>query len=39
MAIAGCAPGDDPEAWAMCVHQQRFADDYRDDLKFPLILH
>lgn len=28
-----------PDAWAMYVHQQRFADDYRDALKFPLALH
>jgi hypothetical protein len=39
IAVAGCAPGDDPEAWAMYVQQQRFADDYRDALKFPLVLH
>lgn len=39
IAVAGCTTGDDPEAWAMYVQQQRFADDYRDDLKFPLILH
>jgi hypothetical protein len=39
IAVAGCVPGDDPHAWAMYVQHQRFADDYRDALKFPLVLH
>jgi hypothetical protein len=39
IAVVGHAPGGDPEAWAMYVQQQRFADDYRDPLKFPLALH
>jgi hypothetical protein len=39
IAVAGCAPGDNPEVWAMYVQQQRFADDYRDALKLPLVLH
>jgi hypothetical protein len=39
IAVVGHAPGADPEAWAMYVQQQRFADDYRDALKFPLALH
>ncbi|MFD9477174.1 MULTISPECIES: pPIWI_RE module domain-containing protein [Streptomyces] len=33
-------PGDDPEAWAAFVHQQRICkDDYRDVLGLPLALH
>jgi RNaseH domain of pPIWI_RE len=32
-------PQDDPEQWAMYLHQQRFSDDYRDSLGLPLILH
>ena len=39
ITVAGCTPEDAPDAWAMYVHQQRFADDYRDALKFPLALH
>lgn len=39
ITIAGCTPDDDPEAWAMYTHQQRFADSYRDALKFTLVLH
>jgi uncharacterized protein YbaA (DUF1428 family) len=39
ITVAGCTPDDAPDAWAMYVHQQRFADDYRDALKFPLALH
>jgi hypothetical protein len=39
IVVAGCAPGDRPETWAMYVQQQRFAEGYRDALKFPLILH
>ena len=35
ITVAGCTPDDAPDAWAMYVHQQRFADDYRDALKFP----
>ncbi|MFJ2784398.1 MULTISPECIES: RNaseH domain-containing protein [unclassified Streptomyces] len=33
-------PGDDPDAWAAFVHQQRICkDDYRDVLGLPLALH
>jgi hypothetical protein len=32
-------PQDDPEHWAMYLHQQRQSDDYRDSLGLPLILH
>jgi hypothetical protein len=39
ITVAGCTPDDDPEAWAMFAQQQRFADDYRDALKLPLVLH
>jgi hypothetical protein len=39
IAVVGCASGDRPETWAMYVQQQRFAEDYRDALKFPLVLH
>lgn len=37
--MAGLQPGDDPEQWAMYLHQQRFTDDYRDGLGLPLIMH
>lgn len=39
LAVACLQPGDNPEVWAMFVHQQRFCDDYRDVLGLPLILH
>jgi hypothetical protein len=38
-AMAGLQPSDNPETWAMFLHQQRFSDDYRDGLALPLILH
>ncbi|MDT8916079.1 pPIWI_RE module domain-containing protein [Amycolatopsis sp. PS_44_ISF1] len=37
--VAGLQDGDEAEIWAMYLHQQRLPDDYRDDLKLPLILH
>ncbi len=40
--VACVQPGDDAEAWAAFVHQQRFSEDYRearDGLGMPLILH
>jgi len=39
ITMAGCQDGDDPEAWAMFIHQQRFASDYADALALPLALH
>jgi len=39
IAVMGCAAGDQPAAWAMYTHQQRFPDDYRDALALPLALH
>ena len=39
ITVAGCIPGDDAEAWAMFVQQQRVADDYKNALKYPLVLH
>lgn len=39
ITMAGLAPGDNPEHWAMFLHQQRQAEDYRDNLALPLILH
>jgi hypothetical protein len=40
IAVIGCVPEDNPEDWAMYVHQQRIVrDSYRDMLKFPLALH
>ena len=39
ITLAGCARQDQSDAWAMYVQQQRFPDDYRNGLKFPLILH
>jgi hypothetical protein len=39
IAITGCTPEDKPDAWAMYAQQQRIVDDYRDGLKFPLVLH
>ena len=39
ITVAGCARQDQSDAWAMYVQQQRFPDDYRNGLKFPLILH
>ncbi|MEV6974115.1 DUF3962 domain-containing protein [Kitasatospora sp. NPDC093806] len=37
--VACLQPGDDAEAWAAFVHQQRFGEDYRDALGLPLVLH
>ena len=37
--MVGLQQGDDAEAWAMFLHQQRFSEDYRDGLGLPLILH
>ncbi len=39
LTAACLQPGDDAEAWASYVHQQRFCEDYRDALGLPLILH
>lgn len=39
LTMACLQPGDDPTAWAMYLHQQRFAEDYRDSLGLPLVLH
>ncbi|MFD5878843.1 pPIWI_RE module domain-containing protein [Streptomyces yangpuensis] len=40
LTVACLQPGDDPEAWAAFVHQQRICDDdYRDVLGLPLVLH
>ncbi|MFC5724463.1 pPIWI_RE module domain-containing protein [Streptomyces gamaensis] len=40
LTVACLQPGDDPEAWAAFVHQQRICkDDYRDVLGLPLALH
>ncbi|MFI0774664.1 pPIWI_RE module domain-containing protein [Streptomyces sp. NPDC021212] len=39
VAVACLQPGDNAEAWAAFVHQQRFCDDYRDVLGLPLVLH
>jgi hypothetical protein len=39
IGVVGLQPGDDPEPWAMFVHQQRFAYDYTDALGLPLALH
>jgi hypothetical protein len=39
ITVTGCAAGDQPAAWAMYVHQQRFPDGYRDALALPLALH
>ncbi|GAA0902708.1 pPIWI_RE module domain-containing protein [Virgisporangium aurantiacum] len=39
IAILGQAAGDNAEAWAMFVHQQRQTDDYRDGLVLPMIMH
>jgi hypothetical protein len=38
-AMVCLQPQDDPEQWAMYLHQQRISDDYRDGLGLPLILH
>ncbi|MCT7351842.1 DUF3962 domain-containing protein [Streptomyces sp. 15-116A] len=40
--VACLQPGDDAEAWAAFVHQQRFSEDFRearDGLGLPLVLH
>jgi RNaseH domain of pPIWI_RE len=39
IAITGAQEADNPETWAMFLHQQRFPDDYRNGLALPLILH
>lgn len=39
LTVAGVSGDEDPEAWAMFVHLQRFAEDYRSDLGLPLALH
>lgn len=41
IVVQGCHPdqGDDPEALAFAVHQQRQAPDYTDALRLPLPLH
>ncbi|MFJ8198276.1 pPIWI_RE module domain-containing protein [Streptomyces sp. NPDC096152] len=42
LTVACLQPGDDAEAWAAFVHQQRFSEDYRagrEGLALPLILH
>ncbi|MFD4396693.1 pPIWI_RE module domain-containing protein [Kitasatospora sp. NPDC058478] len=39
VAVVGCQPGDDPEAWAGLAHQLRMTPDYRDMLALPLPLH
>ncbi|MEU5425260.1 DUF3962 domain-containing protein [Streptomyces olivoreticuli] len=40
LTVACLQPGDDAEAWAAFVHQQRICkDDYRDVLGLPLALH
>ncbi|MCF1593855.1 pPIWI_RE module domain-containing protein [Streptomyces muensis] len=42
LTVACLQPGDDAEAWAAFVHQQRFSEDYRearDGLGMPLALH
>ncbi|AXI78774.1 pPIWI_RE module domain-containing protein [Peterkaempfera bronchialis] len=39
VAVVGCQPGDDPEAWAVLAHQLRMTPDYRDMLALPLPLH
>jgi hypothetical protein len=39
LAMAGLQEHEDPASWAMFIHQQRDADDYRGWLALPLILH
>ncbi|MFD3823628.1 RNaseH domain-containing protein [Streptomyces sp. NPDC058625] len=42
LTVACLRPGDDAEAWAAFVHQQRFSEDHRDGrdgLALPMILH
>lgn len=39
VAMIGLQEGDDPEAWAMFLHQQRSPDDYRNGLALPLVMH
>ncbi|MFH9779081.1 RNaseH domain-containing protein [Streptomyces sp. NPDC017259] len=42
LTAACLQPGDEAEAWAAFVHQQRFSEDYRagrEGLALPLILH
>lgn len=39
ITVLGEVAGDDAEAWAMYVHQQRQTSDYRDGLGLPMIMH
>jgi hypothetical protein len=39
IAILGQSAGDNAEAWAMFVHQQRQTEDNRDGLGLPMIMH
>jgi hypothetical protein len=39
LTVACLQPGDNAEAWAAFVHQQRFSEDYRDGLALPLTMH
>ncbi|MFC8383565.1 pPIWI_RE module domain-containing protein [Nocardia sp. NPDC057272] len=39
ITIAGCHPDDNPEAFALAMHQLRQAPDYMDALSLPLPLH
>jgi hypothetical protein len=39
ITVAGCQPGDNPEAFALAIHQLRQAPDYLDALSLPLPLH
>ena len=39
LSLIGLQPEDQPEEWAMYLHQQRFPDDYPDGLQLPLIVH
>lgn len=39
LAMIGFVDRDEAERWAFYLHQQRSAEDYRDELKLPLALH
>ncbi|MFD7844798.1 pPIWI_RE module domain-containing protein [Nocardia sp. NPDC059764] len=39
LAMIGFSDRDEAERWAFYLHQQRSAEDYRDELKLPLALH
>ncbi|MCR3721197.1 MULTISPECIES: pPIWI_RE module domain-containing protein [Prauserella salsuginis group] len=39
ITVLGCPDAQEAERWAMFLHQQRFAEDYRDALALPLIQH